>query len=317
MRRRVLLVGGVALVTAAAGIVVAASASAGTMTYEAEAAGNSMRGGAHAVECGRCSGGRRVTGIGLLGSLTFAGVVTERAGPTRLAVTYTGAETRTARVSVNGAVAAAIRFPASRGANRPATVRITATLAAGDNTISFGNPDGVAPDVDKLVVTTDGTPPTVAPTASVPNGPGSTATPPPPPGSGPPPGNPAFEAEVLSLVNRERTSAGCPAVTSDDRLVAAARAHSADMATRNYFSHTTPDGVPFATRITRAGYRWSGAGENIAQAQRTPAAVMASWMNSSGHKANILNCDFTNLGVGVAADADGTLFWTQDFARPL
>jgi uncharacterized protein YkwD len=117
-------------------------------------------------------------------------------------------------------------------------------------------------------------------------------------------------------VNTERAKAGCAAVTVDDRLTAAARGHSADMAARSYFSHTTPEGVDFATRITNAGYRWSGAGENIAKGQRTPQDVMTSWMNSAGHKANILNCGFKNLGVGVAADAGGSLLWTQDFGSP-
>jgi uncharacterized protein YkwD len=89
------------------------------------------------------------------------------------------------------------------------------------------------------------------------------------------------------------------------------------MAARGYFSHTTPEGVAFSTRITSAGYRWSGAGENIAKGQRTPADVMTSWMNSAGHKANILNCGFKNIGVGVVADAQGSLVWTQNFASPL
>jgi uncharacterized protein YkwD len=337
MRRPVLIVGGVAFVTVVAGIAVAASASAGTTTYEAEAPVNTLSGGAHSVDCGRCSGGTRVTGVGLLGSLTFTGVVAETAGTTRLAVTYTGAQARTAQISVNGGVATAVRFPATRGANRPGTLRITATLAAGDNTITFGNPTGVAPDLDKLVITTDGTPPTPVPTVTTPGEPGTASPSDPTPPTSPPPsspspsptspspsptpttaptGNAAFEAEVLAIVNEERVKANCPAVTSDDRLVAAARAHSADMAARNYFSHTTPEGVDFATRITAAGYRWSGAGENIAKGQRTPADVMTSWMNSAGHKANILNCGFKNLGVGVAADAGGTLLWTQDFASP-
>ena len=73
------------------------------------------------------------------------------------------------------------------------------------------------------------------------------------------------------------------------------------------FEATLPEGVDFATRITNAGYRWSGAGENIAKGQRTPQDVMTSWMNSSGHKANILNCKFKNIGVGVAADTRGSL----------
>jgi uncharacterized protein YkwD len=352
MRRHVLIVGGIALVTVIAGVAVAASASAGTQTYEAEAAVNTLSGGAHSVDCDRCSGGSRVTGVGLLGGLTFTGVVAERTGSTKVAVTYYSPEARTAQISINGGVAIAIAFPATRGASRAGTMRIVATLKQGDNTLAFSNPVGVAPDVDKLVITTDGTPPKPIPTATAPGEPGATATAAPipsystPPDSTPPEtiptgspsaaptspvptspvpgptgaqpsGNAAFEAEVVKLVNTERATAGCPAVTVDDRLTTAARAHSADMATRNYFSHTTPEGVEFATRITQAGYRWSGAGENIAKGQRTPQEVMTSWMNSAGHKANILNCGFKNLGVGVAADATGALLWTQDFASPL
>ena len=344
MRRPVLIVGGVALVTVIAGIAVAASASAGTVTYEAEDSANTLSGGAHVIDCRRCSGGSRVTAVGLLGGLTFTGVMAERTGATRMAVTYWSAEARTAQVSVNGGIAAAIAFPATR-ANRPGTLRITASLQDGVNTVEFGNPLGVAPDIDKLVITTDGTPPTPIPTATVSGEPGATATVTPVPSYSTPPaspsasasqsapptlpksptpssatapsGNAAAEAEVVSLVNAERAKAKCAAVTVDSRLVAAARGHSADMAARNFFSHTTPEGVDFAARITKAGYRWSGAGENIAKGQRTPADVMKSWMNSAGHKANILNCGFKNLGVGVAADSTGAPIWTQDFASPL
>jgi uncharacterized protein YkwD len=120
------------------------------------------------------------------------------------------------------------------------------------------------------------------------------------------------EAAVLVLVNTERAKAGCKAVTNDSRLAAAARKHSADMVARDYFSHTTPDGVDFATRITEEGYRFSSAGENIAAGQRTPADVMNAWMNSPGHRANILNCGFKNLGVGIALDGNRPT-WTQDF----
>jgi uncharacterized protein YkwD len=124
------------------------------------------------------------------------------------------------------------------------------------------------------------------------------------------------EAEVLNIVNQERAKAGCQPVTADSRLATAARLHSEDMAARNFFDHTNPDGVSFADRITKAGYRWSGAGENIAKGQTTPASVMESWMNSPGHRANILNCGFKNLGVGVAYQGR-TPIWTQDFASPL
>ena len=64
----------------------------------------------------------------------------------------------------------------------------------------------------------------------------------------------------------------------------------------------------------KAGYRWSIAGENIAKGQATPADVMRGWMKSPGHAANVLNCGFRNIGIGVAADTDGSLLWTQDFA---
>lgn len=124
----------------------------------------------------------------------------------------------------------------------------------------------------------------------------------------------APEAAVAVLVNAERAKAGCAALTVNAALTQAARAHSTDMATRNYFSHDTPEGVPFSDRITAAGYSWSGAAENIAMGQADAASVMDSWMNSAGHKANILNCGYKDLGVGVAANAKGQLYWTQDFA---
>ena len=144
-----------------------------------------------------------------------------------------------------------------------------------------------------------------------------------PAGTGSPTGTPAptgsasgSAAAVIDLVNAERAKAGCSALRSDPRLAAAAQGHSADMAARDYFSHDTPEGVSFATRISNAGYQWSGAAENIAAGQRDAASVMSSWMNSSGHKANILNCGYQDIGVGVAAATDGKLYWTQDFGSP-
>lgn len=124
----------------------------------------------------------------------------------------------------------------------------------------------------------------------------------------------SYEDQVLTLVNQERAKAGCASLTRDSRLAGAAHAHSADMAANGYFDHTTPAGVTAAQRITNAGYSWSSMGENIAEGQATPASVMQAWMNSSGHRANILNCGFRNIGVGLAYDARRTPFWTQDFA---
>ena len=83
------------------------------------------------------------------------------------------------------------------------------------------------------------------------------------------------------------------------------------MAANNYFEHRD-----FAARISAQGYAWSAAGENIAKGQRDPAAVMSSWMASPGHRANILNCGYKHLGVGLAVDSDGSKLWTQDFGTP-
>ncbi|MDF3298727.1 sigma-70 family RNA polymerase sigma factor [Streptomyces tropicalis] len=130
-----------------------------------------------------------------------------------------------------------------------------------------------------------------------------------------PPAQPAPSgtvAQVIALVNKERASAGCSPVTEDRQLDAAAQGHSDDMAARGFFDHTNPDGAGPGERITAAGYRWSTYGENIAQGQQTPESVMTSWMNSPGHRANILNCSFKNLGVGVHKGSGGP-WWTQDF----
>ncbi|MFF3099157.1 sigma-70 family RNA polymerase sigma factor [Streptomyces cyaneofuscatus] len=135
--------------------------------------------------------------------------------------------------------------------------------------------------------------------------------PPPPPAPAPAP--PASEGgQVLQIVNTERAKEGCGPVTSNDLLATAAQRHSADMASRDYFSHTSPDGTDPGDRITAAGYRWSTYGENIAKGQRTPADVMRSWMDSPGHRANILNCSFKEMGIGKV-DSGGGPVWTQKF----
>ena len=142
------------------------------------------------------------------------------------------------------------------------------------------------------------------------------ATPTPTRSTAKPAGNPSYEDQVVTLVNQERAKAGCKALTVDSRLVTAARGHSQDMATRNYFDHNTPEGVTPWTRITNAGYHFSSAAENIASGQATPASVMNAWMNSAGHRANILNCNLRNIGVGLAYNAKHTPYWTQDFGTP-
>ncbi|WP_244177065.1 CAP domain-containing protein [Streptomyces albus] len=121
----------------------------------------------------------------------------------------------------------------------------------------------------------------------------------------------AAEARVLALVNRERRQAGCSPVAADPALADLARAFSRDMAERDFFANTDPDG---ATPWDRAGKLGIGAlgGENIARGQATAEAVMDAWMETPRHRANILNCDYRTLGVG-AHFGDGGPWWTQDF----
>ncbi|MFG2550983.1 sigma-70 family RNA polymerase sigma factor [Streptomyces sp. NPDC048581] len=122
--------------------------------------------------------------------------------------------------------------------------------------------------------------------------------------------------QVVALVNKERSAAGCGPLAEDSLLNKAALGHSEDMAARGFFDHTNPDGEDPGQRITAAGYRWSTYGENIAMGQQTPEAVMESWMNSPGHRANILNCSFKDIGVGIHKGSGGP-WWTQAFGAKL
>lgn len=130
----------------------------------------------------------------------------------------------------------------------------------------------------------------------------------------PPVSSSAFESQVVTLTNDQRAANGCRALRVDDRLVAAARAHSNDMVAKKFFSHTGSDGSDFVTRAVRAGYT-AASGENIAWGYRTPQEVVTGWMNSPGHRANILNCSSVAIGVGVAVESSGAPYWTQDFGR--
>jgi uncharacterized protein YkwD len=122
---------------------------------------------------------------------------------------------------------------------------------------------------------------------------------------------PGVEAEVIALVNTVRTGAGCAPVVHDEGLARVARAHSADMRDRDFFDHVNLDGLDPFQRAESAG-QTNARAENIAYGQPNPAAVMDGWMNSSGHRANILNCELRTLGVGVA-EGPGGPWWTQLF----
>lgn len=118
------------------------------------------------------------------------------------------------------------------------------------------------------------------------------------------------EAEVVRLVNALRAEKGLQPLTANWELSRVARYKSEDMAANRYFSHTSPTyGTPFQM-IRSFGLSYRTAGENIAYGQRTPAAVMDAWMNSSGHRANILNSSYTHIGVGYCERGN---YWTQMF----
>ncbi|KQS73474.1 CAP domain-containing protein [Modestobacter sp. Leaf380] len=207
------------------------------------------------------------------------------------------------------------------------TSRATTSSAATSTTVQTPPPTTTAETTAET--TTEAVPTTAAPTTTEPPAAAGSAAAPPPveapapapapaPAAAPAPapapaGDPGLEGAVLDLVNSERAAAGCGPVVADTGLAAVARAHSADMRDRGYFSHTTPDGLSPWDRAAAAGV--SGAsGENIAKGYGDAASVMAGWMASQGHRDNILDCGNTRLGTGVVQGPGGP-WWTQLFGR--
>lgn len=137
---------------------------------------------------------------------------------------------------------------------------------------------------------------------------GSSAQTCPPPTTTPPPSG--LQA-VLTEINNYRSLAGAPALTLDARLTKAAQAHADDMAARGYFSHTSLDGRSPGQRITAAGYAWRTYGENIAMGYGDWSAALRGWMNSAGHRRNMLNPAFQHIGLGVKDRR-----YVQNFAAP-
>ncbi len=182
------------------------------------------------------------------------------------------------------------------------TLLIGATLAV---TTATSKPPRESADLGLPVLPVPTLPMPVVPLPAVPSvapAPLARPRPAPPQGVGP-------ELDVLARTNAERIRAGCGALRFDTRLAAAARAHSVDMVNRHYFEHESPDGDTPADRTAAAGYPDYG-GENIAYGQGSAAEVMSDWMGSPGHRRNILDCEFTSVGVGL--DPRG-MYWTQDF----
>ena len=127
------------------------------------------------------------------------------------------------------------------------------------------------------------------------------------------------EEKLLGLINDFRAQNGQPALGRDGRLDTAALNHSRDMANRGFFSHNTPEGGTPDQRIAAAGYSFSWWGENIyksAPGDATAQSAFTSWVNSSGHRANMLSSNFTQIGIGRATASDGRTYWTNTFGKP-
>lgn len=190
----------------------------------------------------------------------------------------------------------------------PGAVATTSTAATSEAPTPTATVATTDPPVDAAPATSV---PTSSPSTPAAAEPGAAA----PPAADPPSSaeDPGLEAQVVDLVNAERATAGCGPVVADAGLAGVARAHSQDMRDRGYFSHTTPEGLSPWDRAAAAGVSGASA-ENIAQGYADAAAVMAGWMDSPGHRANILDCSSTRLGVGVALGPGGP-WWTQLFGR--
>jgi uncharacterized protein YkwD len=166
--------------------------------------------------------------------------------------------------------------------------------------------------------TADGTAPTTVapPVTPAPSAPTTQAPPAPTPPKPPSPTAPAdtsWQAQMVDMVNAERAKANLRPVTACASLTRAAQSYAELMSARNWFDHTGPDGSTLSSRTRGAGYNTSGGGwlvaENIAHGHPSVSAVMQGWMNSAGHRANILNPGLQHLGVGKAAGN----YWVQDF----
>lgn len=197
-----------------------------------------------------------------------------------------------------------LTYADDRPSDQPNTVFLPMTLQSPGGPAVSANP---APPTPTASAT-----PTMPTPAPAPEPPGVTLTP--------------LEAEVVRLTNEYRTQHGCPALNVSPELTAAARAHSQDMADKNYFDHKGSDGSQPWDRMKNAGYTWMMAGENILAGTSVAQDVVNSWISDSDHLANILTCGYKDIGVGFVDDTTDVYpsasrpyryYWTQDFgARP-
>ncbi|WP_447007645.1 CAP domain-containing protein [Saccharothrix isguenensis] len=221
-------------------------------------------------------------------------------------LTLAGCEHPDGMALVTVSATATIRTTSYDDTPSPTTVTTVTTPGA-----TTSAPVATTPDAPPVVTTTTTEPAPAPPAQPAPPG-ARTRSEPPAPAAPTRTEVEIAEAKVVELTNAERAAHGCPALSADDRLTAAARAHSADMAARNYFDHVSQDGRTFVDRVKAAGYPAPGA-ENIAAGQRTAEAVVKGWMDSPGHRANILNCKLKTLGAGMARGGSYGIYWTQNF----
>lgn len=202
-------------------------------------------------------------------------------------------------------------IPADRNTSAPASrgdARTTAPSAAPSAPATTAKPTPSASTPDASPTTAAPDPSRTSAPAATPSAPAATTA---PVEEIPDGDQSAAEVSVLALVNTVRATAGCQPLQNDKKLAELASDFSSDMAARGFFDHTDPDDDDPWDRAAQAGVKNLG-GENIARGQATAQEVMDSWMNSEGHRANILNCDFKKIGVG-AVFGEGGPWWTQDF----
>lgn len=240
----------------------------------------------------RRPGGRLALAAGAL--CTVAGLV--------VAVPVVSSGSGTPAVTLDSSSSTATGAPGGPSPEAPAENRRSVPPAA------VGGDTGSTPPAE-VPAATD--PPAVAP--GVLSEPADASPPVPPLAAAAPVGSvpPGAEAEVLAAVNVARAESGCEPLTHDEGLATVARAHSADMRDRSFFDHVNPAGLDPFDRAEAAG-QTNARAENIAMGQPTPAAVMSFWLNSTGHRANVLDCSVRTLGVGVSEGATGP-WWTQLF----
>lgn len=123
----------------------------------------------------------------------------------------------------------------------------------------------------------------------------------------------SYGTEVVNLVNKERSAKGLSSLSKDSQLTKLAQLKAEDMAKNQYFSHTSPTYGSVADMMKQYGVSYKTVGENIAKGQKTASSVMNGWMNSSGHRANILSSSYSKIGVGYAKASNGTTYWVQIF----